>query len=64
MFRPSRGLGAIMAVTALVAAGCGGSDSDESTGASTTAEPGISGDKIKVGVLHSLSGTMAISECP
>jgi urea transport system substrate-binding protein len=62
MFRSSRGLGAVMAVTALAAAGCGGSDSGKSTGASATAEPGISGDKIKVGVLHSLSGTMAISE--
>ena len=38
--------------------GCAGSGDD--SGASSTAGPG--GDPIKVGVLHSLSGTMAISE--
>ena len=38
--------------------GCAGSGDDP--GASSTAGPG--GDPIKVGVLHSLSGTMAISE--
>ncbi len=35
--------------------GCGGGSGDESG-------PGAAGDPIKVGVLHSLSGTMAISE--
>ena len=38
--------------------GCAGSGDD--SGASSTA--GLGGDPIKVGVLHSLSGTMAISE--
>ena len=37
--------------------GCGGGSGDESGSA-----PGTAGDPIKVGVLHSLSGTMAISE--
>lgn len=44
----------VAAVTAAVAA-CGGAG-DES------AAPGAAGDPVKVGVLHSLSGTMAISE--
>ncbi|MBO9534548.1 MAG: urea ABC transporter substrate-binding protein [Solirubrobacteraceae bacterium] len=45
-------------------AACGGSDEkDTSTAAAdTSAEPGVDGETIKVGVLHSLSGTMAISE--
>jgi len=44
-------------------AACGGDEETSSAGsADTTSEPGVSGDKIKVGVLHSLSGTMAISE--
>ena len=38
-------------------AGCGGSGGD-----AAAADPGPEGDPIKVGVLHSLSGTMAISE--
>jgi len=42
----------LMAIPVLLAAGCG---EDASTGAG-------SGDTIKVGILHSLSGTMAISE--
>ena len=37
--------------------GCGGSGGD-----AAAADPGPEGDPIKVGVLHSLSGTMAISE--
>ena len=46
----------LFAVAAL--AGCGGSSSGEAV----AADPGPAGDPIKVGVLHSLSGTMAISE--
>jgi urea transport system substrate-binding protein len=47
----------------MVAAGCGSGGGDAaSSGASAGASPGISGDQIKVGILHSLSGTMAISE--
>ncbi|MCC7363991.1 MAG: urea ABC transporter substrate-binding protein [Dehalococcoidia bacterium] len=55
-------LAAVPAVGGLLAA-CGGDDDDddtESSGASTTTSGG--GDTIKVGVLHSLSGTMAVSE--
>ena len=39
-----------------VLAGCGGG------GGESGSDPGAAGDPIKVGVLHSLSGTMAISE--
>ena len=42
--------------------GCGGSDDSDTSGSKASAEPGISGKTIKVGILHSLSGTMAISE--
>jgi len=42
-------------------AGCGSDDSSDS-GSKSSAEPGVSGDTIKVGILHSLSSTMAISE--
>jgi urea transport system substrate-binding protein len=60
----------IAAGLALVAAGCGKKVSDSTTtapataagGAATAAGPGVVGDTIKVGILHSLSGTMAISE--
>jgi urea transport system substrate-binding protein len=45
----------IVGIVALV--GCGGSGGD-----AASADPGAGGDPIKVGVLHSLSGTMAISE--
>ena len=48
-------------VAAGLAAGCG-SSSDDSTDSATAASSGSSGGTIKVGVLHSLSGTMAISE--
>jgi len=47
-----RAITALMVGTALVAAGCGKKEE--------TAEAG--GETVKVGVLHSLSGTMAISE--
>lgn len=47
-----------------VIAGCGSDDSDSGSddAADTTTQPGVDGDTIKVGILHSLSGTMAISE--
>ncbi|MDX6690575.1 MAG: urea transport system substrate-binding protein [Solirubrobacteraceae bacterium] len=51
-----------LAVLGVTAAGCGSSSNSSTTPASTTAQPGISGNTIKVGVLHSLSGSMAISE--
>jgi urea transport system substrate-binding protein len=55
-----RGLAAAVALGALAAAGCGGGSGG--AGGSVSATPGVKGDTIKVGVLHSLSGTMAISE--
>ncbi|CAN5546510.1 urea ABC transporter substrate-binding protein [soil metagenome] len=51
-----------LSVLAMTAAGCGGSDDENSSSPNTDATPGISGNEIKVGILHSLSGTMAISE--
>lgn len=64
--RTTRWVAAGVTVMALTVAGCGdsGSGSGDSAGSSAnaSAEPGVSGDTIKVGVLHSLSGTMAISE--
>src|SRR3954464_12439454 len=69
MNRPVRGLrrasrlglvAAAAAATALVAVGCGSSsDSSSSSGGSASSS---SGNTIPVGILHSLSGTMAISE--
>ncbi|GIW15089.1 MAG: urea ABC transporter substrate-binding protein [Tepidiforma sp.] len=59
--------GAALAVTpaiASIAAACGGDDDDApatATGGSS-GSGGSSGDTIKVGILHSLSGTMAVSE--
>ena len=46
---------------ALAAAACG-DKAGESTGGSQTGGGATTGDTIKVGILHSLSGTMAISE--
>jgi urea transport system substrate-binding protein len=46
---------------ALVAAACGDTASDSGSGGQTGGTT-ASGDTIKVGILHSLSGTMAISE--
>jgi urea transport system substrate-binding protein len=52
-----------LTVLTLAVAGCGSSGSSESgSAAQSDASPGVSGNEIKVGVLHSLSGTMAISE--
>lgn len=54
---------AALCLAALVAAGCGGDDDDEGTpAASGGSKPAATGDTIPVGILHSLSGTMAISE--
>lgn len=47
---------AATAVTAMLTVACGSAGSTASSGADT------SGDTVKVGVLHSVSGTMAISE--
>src|SRR5918993_3549865 len=57
----TRWLIAGLAAMALTATGCG-SDDDASSSSASSAAPGVSGDQIKVGILHSLSGTMAISE--
>ncbi|WP_315794886.1 urea ABC transporter substrate-binding protein [Paenibacillus sp. BIC5C1] len=51
-------LGAVIALTGCVEGGT----SPEASGSGGAGEPASSGDTIKVGVLHSLSGTMAISE--
>ena len=66
MSRPILGLGAgrrclalLGAVLAVGVAGCGSSDDSAST---STSSGTPSGDTIPVGILHSLSGTMAISE--
>lgn len=60
---------AMVLAASLVLAGCGGDKNNEAGGASATGSPSASasgaaasGDKIKVGILHSLSGTMSISE--
>jgi urea transport system substrate-binding protein len=66
MNRPIRGqrtagrtaLAVATAVLAAVAVGCGSDDKSSSSGGGSSA----SGDTIPVGILHSLSGTMAISE--
>jgi urea transport system substrate-binding protein len=42
--------------------GGGGPTGGETTSSPATSSPAASGDTIKVGILHSLSGTMAISE--
>lgn len=52
-------------VAALAITGCGSSSDESSADTGTSASssaPGVDGDTIRVGVLHSLSGTMAISE--
>ncbi|MEN3313792.1 MAG: urea transport system substrate-binding protein [Acidimicrobiaceae bacterium] len=46
----------------LIASACGSKSKTTSAPANTDSQPGVSGDTIKVGILHSLSGTMAISE--
>ena len=50
---------AALSLAALLVTSCA---SDKSTSENTASGPDVSGDSVKVGVLHSLSGTMAISE--
>jgi urea transport system substrate-binding protein len=60
--RTRRWLLPVVAAVALVTAGCGSRvDSDGGT-APAAAQADVSGDTVKVGLLNSLSGTMAISE--
>lgn len=51
-------LGAVIVMTGCVE----GTAPPEASGSGGTGEPAASGEPIKVGILHSLSGTMAISE--
>jgi urea transport system substrate-binding protein len=54
---------AVLTLVALIGVACGSKAGDSSAPAGKSTEaPGVSGDTIKVGILHSLSGTMAISE--
>lgn len=53
---------ALLATIGLLATGCGGSTGGENKEAEKTEQTSSAGDTIKVGILHSLSGTMAISE--
>jgi urea transport system substrate-binding protein len=50
---------AALSLAALLVTSCA---ADESTSEKTASGPDVGGDSVKVGVLHSLSGTMAISE--
>jgi len=52
----------LIVVLALVASACGDKAGESTSSGGSGDEPGVSGDTIKVGILHSLSGTMAISE--
>ncbi|MGH9177649.1 MAG: urea ABC transporter substrate-binding protein [Acidimicrobiales bacterium] len=58
---PARALLALLAALALATAACG-SDSGEDTAGTETGGGSSTGETVKVGILHSLSGTMAISE--
>ncbi|WP_433532772.1 urea ABC transporter substrate-binding protein [Micromonospora sp. CA-263727] len=61
LFRGRRILaGAMTLVAAAALAACGSKTTDGNTSAGVTAD--VSGDTVKVGLLNSLSGTMAISE--
>jgi len=51
-----------LAAVAMTIAGCGSGEGSSTVGSNANAEPGVSGNTIKVGVLHSLSSFMAISE--
>jgi urea transport system substrate-binding protein len=55
-----RFVAAVLLPLALIAGACGSKSSDKASTGTTT--PAATGSTIKVGVLHSLSGTMAISE--
>jgi len=59
--RRSRGLIACAVAMAMVAGACGSDDEGEESGDSG-GEEGGGGEAIDVGILHSLSGTMSISE--
>lgn len=61
LLSPAGLMATALCVGAVGAAGCG-SDSKSSGGSSSGASAASSGSEIKVGILHSLSGTMAISE--
>lgn len=50
----------VLCLSAFGAVGCGSDDESSDSGSATSSTE--SGDTIKVGILHSLSGTMAISE--
>ncbi|GIJ78849.1 urea transport system substrate-binding protein [Micromonospora phaseoli] len=61
LFRGRRILAGAMTLVAVAAlAACGSKTTDENTAAGVSAD--VSGDTVKVGLLNSLSGTMAISE--
>lgn len=51
-----------VALSALLLAGCGSRDSDTASGSNAKSCVDTSKDTIKIGSLHSLTGTMAISE--
>ena len=57
---------ALAAALSLALAGCGGNGGDSSSSgaasSSSDASSSASDDTVKVGILHSLSGTMSISE--
>ncbi len=51
-----------LALSAVLITGCGSRDSDTATGSDAASCVDTSKDTIKIGSLHSLTGTMAISE--
>lgn len=53
---------ALVVVGLFAVAGCGSDEESSSSSTAAVENPGVDGDTIKVGILHSLSGTMAISE--
>ena len=53
---------ALAIVMALFASACGGDDSDEAEASGGGGDSGGSEETVQVGILHSLSGTMSISE--
>ncbi|MFI6867921.1 urea ABC transporter substrate-binding protein [Nocardia sp. NPDC050406] len=52
----------VVALSALLLTGCGSRDSDSASGANAVSCVDTSKDTIKIGSLHSMTGTMAISE--
>lgn len=61
--RSSRAAIALAALFALLLAACGSDDSTADAASDTTAgDSEVAGETVKVGILHSLSGTMSISE--